>query len=63
MFSEQNKLKNRNGALDWRSILRSSAQKVYKDDELNRFPLEYNPLPDKSIQKKIDFFFLPYNYE
>ena len=25
--------------------------------------LDYNPLPKMNVQNKIDYFFLPYNYE
>jgi hypothetical protein len=48
---------------DWRSVLKDGGTKVYQDEDENRFPLEFNPLPNKLVQKKIDFFFLPYNYK
>lgn len=62
-YQTQNRSDARPKTIDWRSILKNSAQEVYKDDEQGKFPLDYALLPDKRIQKKIDFFFLPYNYE
>jgi|TARA_B110001450_G_C17332343_1_gene364027 hypothetical protein len=48
---------------DWRTVLKDGANGVYQNEDVEKFPLEFDPLPGKKVQKKIDFFFLPYNYD
>ena len=52
--------------LDWRTILNDSAKQVYcerspKVKDVSR--LDFNPMPQDKVQSRIDYFFLPYNYD
>ena len=51
---------------DWKGALRDSGREIYRQDlkcnEKSSARLDFNPFPDDMLQKKMDFFFLPYNY-
>ncbi len=53
-------------AVDWKKVLRKQAEMVYcSDGELVKSDkrLDFDPMPSKHMQEKIDFFYLPYNYK
>lgn len=51
--------------IDWKHILKESSRRVYKKavvlDETKAHPLSFDPNPKKKVQKKIDYYFLPYS--
>lgn len=53
--------------IDWRAILKQSAAMVYDQDtakDAKSFKrLDHDPFPAADIQRKVDFFFLPYSCE
>lgn len=47
--------------VDWKSILKKSSIDMYGKYEKTDKLLDYNPIPAEHVQKKIDYFFKPYN--
>ena len=47
--------------VDWKSILKKSSLDMYHQKEKTDKLLDYNPVPAEHVQKKIDYFFKPYN--
>ena len=51
--------------IDWRKILKTNGTEIYKDiaqEEEPHYRLDFNPFPSSAIQRKMDYYYLPYNY-
>jgi len=48
--------------IDWKTIIKDQAKKNYKPG-VQATVLAFDPMPQKDIQKKIDKYFQPINYD
>lgn len=47
--------------VNWKGILKKSAEQMYQTKEKTDKLLDYNPVPAEHVQKKIEYFFKPYD--
>ena len=53
--------------IDWKLILKKNGDEMYRANEKLKldepqYKLDFNPFPSSAVQRKIDYYFLPYNY-
>ena len=67
VISQTTKTNLHNQKVDWKAILRESAEQIYDKSPLSgerdQMRLNHDPMPNDDIQRKVDYFYLNHNYE